>query len=108
MLSSADKKRLLNFQKAQIQYDLLFGMDPTPETWPIFKERFAALERLKSITDLEVARLVKVATQKSCIDELSLEEMKARFEEIQQALQELVKISIRLKDIRPDFLRRPN
>ena len=108
MFSYEDQKKLLNFQKAQIQYDLLFGMDPTPETWPIFKERFAALERLKSITDPEVARLVKVATQPSLIDDLSLEDMKLKFAEIQKALQELVKISIGVKDIRPDFLRRPN
>ena len=105
MFSYEDQQKLLRFQKAQITYD--YCKDQS-DSGPIWREQLSALEGLKSITDPEVARLVKVATQPSLIDDLSLEDMKLKFAEIQKALQELVKISIGVKDIRPDFLRRPN
>ena len=102
MLNLDDKKRLLRFQKAQI---IFYLDDKEFPDGAIGREQLDALEGLKSITDPQVARLVKVATQEVFLDELTLEDMKVRFAEIQKALQELVKISIGVKDIRPDFLK---
>jgi hypothetical protein len=100
---------LLRWQNAKVRFDgmQLFGLD----LQPVWKEYIEAREALTAVHDETVAALAKIANRPPYLpdDEFTIEayeRAKVRRAESMQAEEKLLEISIRIKDLRPDVLKR--
>jgi hypothetical protein len=120
-----DEQILLRFQVAKTKLDglKLFGLaypeapidGPFPDTkWisDIWTEHFKAREELKSVPEAGIAGLAAIACQELFLPDDPPEEewqrARSRQNEVERAEQELLEISLKIADYRPECMRLVN